>query len=196
MKAVIHNTGINIILEHIRKTIALLFLTFVYSQHASALATAGWVEYGYIMPESFVMRAKLDTGADTTSMNANNIEFFSKDGSDWVRFSVKNFKHEKLVIARPIARTAMIKRHHGNSQDRPVIELTLCIDGINKTVDVSLVDRSKFKYQLLIGRNFMRNSLLVDSARKYILPDRCTPGPSPGGLVSENQEPDSQVPDD
>ena len=170
--------------DYLRKTLVTLLLTFVCIQHASALTTAGWVEYAYIMPDRFSMRAKLDTGADTTSINARKITTFIRDGSDWARFSVRNFEGDKLVIERPIVRTTTIKRHNGDHQDRPVIELSLCIDGITKTVEVNLVDRSKLNYQLLIGRNYMRNSLLVDSAKEYILPDHCVHDLGSGDLTS------------
>lgn len=174
MKAVTHQQRTSTLVDHLRKTLATVLLTLACIQHAFALPTAGWVEYTYIMPESYIMKAKLDTGADTTSINAKNVTTFTRDGAEWARFTVRNFDHDTMIIERPVVRTALIKRHSGNTHKRPVIELSLCIDGIIKTVEVNLVDRSKFKYQLLIGRNFMRNSLLVDSAQKYILSDSCT----------------------
>ena len=170
---------------HLRKAAVSLLLAFACSQNAAALTTAGWIEYAYIMPDRFAMKAKLDTGADTTSINARKVTTFFKGGSDWARFSVSNFEGDKLVIERPIVRTTTIKRHNGDHQDRPVIELSLCIDGITKTVEVNLVDRSKLNYQLLIGRNYMRNSLLVDSAKEYILPESCGHDLTSGGLGSD-----------
>ena len=185
MKSVTHVLRNNTLVDHVQKTVAILCLAFLCSQHAVALPTAGWLEHAHIMPDGFSMKAKLDTGADNSSINARKITTFFKDGSDWARFSVRNFEGDKLVIERPIIRTTTIKRHNGDHQDRPVIELSLCIDGIIKTVEVNLVDRSKLNYQLLIGRNFMRNSLLVDSAKEYILPDRCTHDLDSGGLSSD-----------
>jgi len=185
MKTVTHKHGTSMPVDYLRNTLAAMLLTFACIQHASALPTAGWVEYTYIMPESFIMKAKLDTGADTTSINANNVTTFTRDGSDWTRFTLRNFENNTMIIERPVVRTALIKRHSGNTHKRPVIELALCINGIIKTVEVNLVDRSRFKYQLLIGRNFMRDSLLVDPAKKYILPEHCTHDLTSGDLTSD-----------
>ena len=43
----------------------------------------GWVEEGLILPERVAVKFKLDTGALTSSMHAENIDHFEKDGEDW-----------------------------------------------------------------------------------------------------------------
>ncbi|MEH6367701.1 MAG: RimK/LysX family protein, partial [Pseudomonas marincola] len=46
--------------------------------------TFGWIEEAIIEPEAITVKAKLDTGAKTSSMDAKDLETFKKDGEDWV----------------------------------------------------------------------------------------------------------------
>ena len=157
-----------------RRTYMFAFILLICSQLTYAKDTAGWIEYAYIMPESFIMQAKLDTGADTTSISASDVAMFSRHGQTWARFTVQNFRRDTLVLERPVVRTVLIKAHSGEKNRRPVIELALCIGGIVKITQANLVDRSRYKYELLVGRNFMSDSLVVDPALKHMLPDNCT----------------------
>jgi hypothetical protein len=153
----------------------LVFLLF-FQVHAKETApvVAGWVEYAKVLPHSILIKAKLDTGAKTSSINADNMRFYEVDNKTYVRFGLENFERESGVFRYPVIRTAIIKRHFGNQQKRPVIEMTLCLGNITKTAEVTLVDRTGFNYQLLLGRNFLANDLLVNSARTYLLKQGCS----------------------
>ena len=48
----------------------------------------GWVEKTTIEPWGVELKAKLDSGALTSSLHATDVEIFEKDGDDWVRFTV------------------------------------------------------------------------------------------------------------
>ena len=120
-----------------------------------------------------MFHAKLDTGAKTTSINAINPEFFERDGQRWSRFSIMNKDNKTVTIEAPVVREATIKRHFEQKQTRPVIMLDICIGKVRKKEEVNLVDRSKLNYQLLIGRNFLKGDLLIDSASTYLLTPDC-----------------------
>jgi hypothetical protein len=129
---------------------------------------AGWVERAILFPDGLPVHAKLDTGAKTTSINAVDPVFFTRDGRRWVRFSLTNRQGQTVILEQPVVRVATIKRHFGRTQERPVINLDICIGEVRKTVEVSLVDRTGLNYQLLIGRNFLGSTLLVQSDRTYL----------------------------
>lgn len=80
-------------------------------------------------------------------------------------------------MALPIKRRAKIKRHAGKSQRRPVVELTLCLDGQRRAVDVKLVNREGLDYQLLVGRSFLRSQILIDLGRRYLTNPNCLASP-------------------
>ncbi len=145
------------------------------SQPVAATITAGWIEKAVIYPDSISFHAKLDTGAKTTSINAAKPEFFERDGKRWSKFSITNRDNESVTIEAPVVRDATIKRHFGEQQVRSVIMLDICIGNVRKKEEVNLVDRSNLNYQLLIGRNFLKGSFLIDSGSTYKLSPDCTP---------------------
>ena len=155
--------------------ILLLTLLFSFSQTSmSHPIAAGWVEKAMLFPEAFTLHAKLDTGAKTTSINAINPEFFERNGEQWSRFTITNKYNKSATIEAPIVRDSIIKRHYGEKQARPVIVLDICIGNVRKKEEVNLVDRSNLNYQLLIGRNFLTGSFLIDSGSTYTLSPDCS----------------------
>jgi hypothetical protein len=135
--------------------------------------TAGWVEKVAIKPPGMLIHAKLDTGADYSSLSASDIEEFKKDGKDWVRFWIDNRYGEKKQIEAEVRRIALIKRHAAKPHKRVVVRLGLCVGRHFMEADVNLVDRRNFDFQMLVGRNFLAGNLLVDPANTYTLEPGC-----------------------
>lgn len=128
----------------------------------------GWVEEVVVSPGEFTLHAKLDTGADTSSLDAQNIRRFERDGQPWVRFTISGERPgERLRLERPLVRDVLIKRHEGPSQRRPVVTVPLCMGPFLVEMEVSLIDRSHFNYPVLIGRAAMENLAVVDPERAY-----------------------------
>lgn len=125
----------------------------------------GWIERVQILPESFQLSAKIDTGADNSSLSIINPMEFLKGDEKWIRFSIPITADEAITLERPIKRFTRIKIKGGASQKRPVILLDLCVGTIlKKDVPVNLADRRRFKYPMLIGRSFLKDSAIVDSS--------------------------------
>lgn len=164
--------------SEILRSSMMAFLLVVASGMATAaqkeiLPIAGWVERAMLFPDGVILHAKLDTGAETTSINAAGHQLFKRDGKRMVRFSLTSRGEKTLELERPVVRVATIKRLFGLRQKRPVIELDICIGPVRKTVEVTLVDRTGLDYQLLIGRNFLGDELLVSAGKTYRLPPNC-----------------------
>jgi hypothetical protein len=135
--------------------------------------TVGWVENVILFPGNLKIKAKLDTGARNSSLNANHIEEFERDGAKWVRFRVENWKGQTVSFESRVIRITKIKQHGTQPAMRPVIRLGICLGNVYKEVEVNLEDRSKFNYQLLIGRRYLRNSFLVDSSVTFRIKPNC-----------------------
>ena len=103
---------------------SLLFTTPALAQSKEVF---GYVERLHIREASLVMLAKLDTGADTSSIQARQLHEFEKDGAAWVRFEIRNFQGEVRQIEAPVVRVAKIKRPSGPAQRRIIIKLGLCL---------------------------------------------------------------------
>lgn len=137
----------------------------------------GWVERIEILPEGISLKAKMDTGATTSSLNALNKQTFRRDGKRWIAFDIIDPEDadNTVRIERPITRHVRIVRHDGELQRRPVVSIGLCIGPHYREEEMSLIDRTQLNYQALVGRNHMRGIILVDSAETFLQRPRCAP---------------------
>ncbi|EDZ67035.1 conserved hypothetical protein [Nitrosococcus oceani AFC27] len=132
----------------------------------------GWVEPVVLIPWGVELKAKLDSGAKTSSLHAEDIERFKKDGEEWVRFVIdierKAKKIKQLHVEQPLARDVHIKRHRGSAKKRPVVSLEFCLNGKRHKAQFSLVDRSQLNYPVLLGRRFLKKAALIDSGKIFL----------------------------
>lgn len=151
----------------------------------------GLNEYVSLPDFGLEVEAKLDTGAQTASLSARDIERFKRDGRSWVRFYLALDQAHTHPIERPLARISKIKRRAGDfdpEEDktytaRPVIELDLCMGNARRTIEVNLTDRSAFQYPLLIGSDALtRFGALVDPSITHAAGK---PGCKPESAVDE-----------
>ena len=133
----------------------------------------GSVEQVHIHPANFVMDARIDTGAETSSINARDIVEFERDGQKWVRFTLVDANTgEPYVIERNVVREAKIvqsslKKGYTN---RVVVALKMTIGDKKELSEFTLTNREHMKYPILIGRNVLQDLILVDVSEKYIAP--------------------------
>lgn len=128
----------------------------------------GRIEYITINETGLAIKGRIDTGAKTSSLNALDLTSFERDGKKWVRFAVINPNNdEKVYLERKVKRFVRIKQMVTENQRRPVVEMTLRLGQVEESVEVSLTDRSHYVYQLLLGRNFLLDRMLVDVSQKY-----------------------------
>ena len=158
--------------------ISISFLSLLFGD-ANGREIAGWVEQARLEPSGIELKAKLDTGAKTSSVTASEMEFFTRNGTEYVRFKVENRVGETVDLELPVVRRVSIKRHFGESQQRPVVKLTICIGSVRKEAEVNLVDRTGFNYALLIGRTYLAGDFLVDPGETRRLKPHCGREASP-----------------
>lgn len=136
----------------------------------------GWLEHVSIEGGKLRLTAKLDTGAKTSSVTARDVTKLQRDGRDWVRFRIADTDEPDaghLVLERPVTRWVRIKRHGGDSDQRPVVELDVCLGAKSRTIEVSLADRTGFNYPVLLGRNYLAGAALVDASRTFTVKPTC-----------------------
>ena len=148
------------------------------------LKILGWVENAELPDPGLVLKAKLDTGAETSSLDARILKKFRKAGKRWIRFSVADRESgEEFVIVRERVRTIGVVQHDGSRQTRPVVKLRICIAGQMLETEVSLIDRSEFNYPLLLGRSALASFALVDAGNTFLSQPGCeSPGKGTGGM--------------
>jgi len=115
------------------------------------------------------LRAKIDTGARTSALHVENIREF---GIDWVRFDVRLHRERRdrrVTVEAPIARRGRVRPSSGVLESRIFVWATVHIGPVEREIEMSLVDRGKMIFRMLIGRNALAHSFLVDPGRRYVL---------------------------
>lgn len=136
---------------------------------------AGWIERISFPDRGLLFEAKLDTGADSSSINGRNLEQFRKDNRSYVRFDLIDDTGKTVQIEGPLVRTVRIRRAGGKLDKRAVVRLKVCVGGKVANADFTIANREDLNYQVLIGRNMMSGRILVDSGRQRIVSDKCQP---------------------
>jgi hypothetical protein len=149
-------------------------LFFPYQADAKEKKHIGWIENVKVFPSELQFKAKIDTGAYNSSINAKNIAEFDRDGETWVRFDVVNRNNISSTIELPLIKKVTIKRHFGKKQRRYAVMMGVCLGKTYKETQVSLVDREGFLYAMLIGRNYLRGDFVIDPAEQFTTSPRCS----------------------
>ncbi len=143
----------------------------------------GEVEKFYLASAGLTYNARIDSGATTSSLHATNIQPFERDGDNWVRFEIAHPETaEAVTLERPLSRRAhIIQANSEEAERRPVVELPFVIGDHRQTAEFTLNDRDHLTYPVLIGRNVLRDVMLIDVGREHITQ-------LPEGLGKSNQE--------
>jgi hypothetical protein len=141
---------------------------------ASGQEIFGWIEPVGLPGAGVEMMAKLDTGADTSSLDATNIRRVKRGGRSLVKFELRHPETgETFSVERPYVRSTRIRRHSGKYQTRHVVHMKICLGNSLETVEINLIDRSNFNYPMLLGRNALAGIALVDSSITETSHPRC-----------------------
>ena len=117
------------------------------------------------------LKAKIDTGAQTSALHTTRLEEFERDGEDWVRFAVHPWQDSELdevVVERPVHDRRTVRSSSGHSQDRLVVLLDVTLCGRTIQAEVTLTSRDEMVFRMLIGREALRRGYVVDSAASYL----------------------------
>lgn len=133
----------------------------------------GSVEKVHIYPSDLVMDARIDTGAETSSIDARNIEEFERDGKAWVRFTLVDRKtNTPHTIELKAVRTVKILQSSVDQghDKRVVVQLKVTLGDKTEVSEFTLTDREHMKYPVLIGRSALKDLIIVDVSGRYKAP--------------------------
>lgn len=135
----------------------------------------GWREMVLLEGIKDPLMAKLDTGALTSSLHAEEKEMFERDGKKWVRFIMTDPTAEKPLrrqIEAPLVRIAKIKEPGGESVAREVVRMSFQIGGRKMRGDFSLNNRSNMLAPVLLGRSIIKDLGWVDASRTNLADEK------------------------
>jgi hypothetical protein len=147
----------------------------------------GELERIVIDPPGGTLVARIDTGADSSSLHAEELVEFERDGKRWVRFNVR-LEDGVATIERPIRRVAKVRsQDDAEPRKRPVVQLRIRLGTLRQTIDFTLADRSHMDNEVLLGRNFLTDAALVDVGQQFLqtTPRTGTPDAGANGRTGE-----------
>ncbi len=132
----------------------------------------GWREW-VGLPDLGVIevKAKVDTGADNSSLHAFDIERFTENGIDMVRFEIhprQRKRRPSIACVAEVAGERKVRNPGGRLETRPVIRTTLVVAGEVLEALVNLTTRDEMTFRMLLGRRTVRSRFVVDPGRSYI----------------------------
>jgi hypothetical protein len=129
----------------------------------------GEVENFYLADPGMVHVARIDSGAETSSLDARDITRFERDGVNWVRFDVPTPDSDDFVtLEREISRRVrIIQSSTDESERRVVVELQFMIGDHHQQAEFTLTNRQHLSHVVLVGRNILRDVMLIDVGKEY-----------------------------
>lgn len=117
------------------------------------------------------LRARVDTGAKSCALHASQIERFTTDGIERVRFRVHTrfgTPEDWQMCEAMLSGVRRVRSSNGQFQERYTIRTDLVIGHNRWSVDITLTDRRRMRYRMLLGRAAMKNHALVYPARTFL----------------------------
>jgi len=133
----------------------------------------GWREW-IGLPDLNVpqIKAKVDTGARTSSLHALNPKQITLDGRDYVQFVLPHYRgdgHGRIQCCAPLVELREIRSSNGNAEERFIVSTHIVVGHHKLKVEVSLANRSIMGFPMLLGRTAMKaGRFLVLPSKSYL----------------------------
>ena len=137
---------------------------------SAAKMTVGAVETIRITPPGILIAARVDTGADSNSVTATDIVYFERDGDDWVRFDIEVDSAIHTIERRVLRRVRVVQQSDVTGTRRPVVVLRVQMGELLGSFEFNLSDRTHLRHAVILGREFLMDTMLVDVSRQFVLP--------------------------
>ncbi len=136
------------------------------------MRTLGWREW-VALPELGItgVKAKIDTGARTSSLDTTDLTEFLRDGERWVRFTIYPLQETAAFEVACEARVVDLRwvtNSGGRRDQRYVISTSLAVDGEQWPIELTLAQRADMTFRMLLGRTALRKRALIDPSRSFM----------------------------
>lgn len=138
----------------------------------SPFIIVGWKEW-VSMPDIMLaaVKAKIDSGAATSSLHAFNIKYVTIKGIRHVRYNLhplqKSKKYSRSCLS-VLHDMRLVKSSNGISKKRPVIKTLLNIANFSWEIELNLTNRDTMGMRMLLGREALSGKILINSGHKFL----------------------------
>lgn len=132
----------------------------------------GWREWvGLPEPGVAWVKAKIDTGATTSALHAFDIAEETREGVPWVRFVIHPWQAsdaDAVEWSAPVVDRRRVRSSSGHAQQRYVVAMEVTLAGRSVLAEVTLTNRDKMGFRMLIGREALTQGFRVEPGASYL----------------------------
>lgn len=117
------------------------------------------------------IKAKIDTGAQSSALHAYELEEFTRDNQQYVKFSIHPWQRsdrDPHDVELPVFDRRTIRSSSGHTEERIIVKIPITLIGKQVDALVSLTNRDEMGFRMLVGREALRKGFLVDPAASYL----------------------------
>ena len=117
------------------------------------------------------IKAKVDTGARTSSLHADDVEEFERKGLTYVRFKVhpeQRTRREEIAVEALLKDRRYVRPSTGKRELRPVVVTTIQLLEQRLAIELTLTSRDAMGFRMLLGRQAVRDRFVVDPGRSFL----------------------------
>jgi hypothetical protein len=136
------------------------------------LQRVGWREW-VVLPDlcPIPIKAKVDTGARTSSLHAFDLTIEEGDGGAVARFEIhpeQRSSRSPVDVRWPVVGFRRVRPSTGDAELRPVIRTSMVLGSHAYPIDITLASRDTMGFRMLLGRAAIRNRFAVDAGRSFL----------------------------
>lgn len=138
------------------------------SEPAPEKVQIGWREWIDLPEWGLHLKAKIDTGARSSSLDVENIERLDDRR---IRFDVHQLRKTDRIktVEAEILRESKVRSSNGQSQKRFVVKTRIRLAGIEKDIHITLSSRRKMLHRMLLGREALKEHFLIDAGVDHLV---------------------------
>jgi hypothetical protein len=131
----------------------------------------GWREW-VLLPDllDLPIKAKIDSGARTSSIHSFGTRRFTDGGAPWVEFILHPLQRRstpEIACTAPVKDERWVRSSNGVAEKRIVVETLARLGSVDWTIELTLADRDVMGFRMLLGRAAIRRRFLIDPGRSY-----------------------------
>ena len=138
-------------------------------QDLSIIGSEEWCVFGALgIP---AIKARVDSGAKTSSIQAANAKVFGRGGQEYVKFEINPLQDNRSINIQCEAKLVdrrTVKSSSGIAEERFVIKTPVTIGADTFDIELTLANRDTMEFRMLLGREALNGRYMVNPADSFL----------------------------